>query len=82
MPVVMIPIHFDRDPNDKRQSCLRSFAIRPFLTNDFMTGLPAIPGRDLPEKVWQLSPSRLLECVFVRSGFMKVVRLFSRRYLV
>lgn len=51
MPVVMVPVHFDRDPNDRKQSCLRSFVLRPFLTSDFMTGLAALPGRDLPEEV-------------------------------
>jgi GMP synthase (glutamine-hydrolysing) len=27
----------------------RSIAIRPFITNDFMTGRPAVPGQDMPE---------------------------------
>lgn len=51
MPVVMIPIHFDRDPLERKTSTLRSFVLRPFLTNDFMTGTAALPGRDIPEKV-------------------------------
>ncbi|VDK47115.1 unnamed protein product, partial [Cylicostephanus goldi] len=54
MPVVMIPIHFDRLPNEVN-SYKRSFVLRPFITSDFMTGLAALPGRDIPEKVWQVS---------------------------
>lgn len=50
MPVVMVPIHFDRDPTERRISTLRSFVLRPFITNDFMTGVAALPGRDIPEK--------------------------------
>ncbi|EJW73675.1 GMP synthase C terminal domain-containing protein [Wuchereria bancrofti] len=50
MPVVMIPIHFDRDPLERRASTLRSFVLRPFITNDFMTGVAALPGKDIPEQ--------------------------------
>lgn len=46
MPVVLIPVHFDRDPALKIPSCSRSVVIRPFLTNDFMTGVPVIPGSE------------------------------------
>ncbi|KIH61758.1 GMP synthase domain protein [Ancylostoma duodenale] len=49
MPVVMVPIHFDRPPNEVN-SYKRSFVLRPFITADFMTGLAALPGRDIPEK--------------------------------
>ncbi|KAK6735709.1 hypothetical protein RB195_018750 [Necator americanus] len=49
MPVVMVPIHFDRPPNEVN-SYKRSFVLRPFITADFMTGLAAIPGKDIPEK--------------------------------
>jgi len=48
MPVVLIPIHFDRDTACRTLSCQRSIVLRPFCTNDFMTGIPAIPGKDLP----------------------------------
>lgn len=48
MPVVLIPIHFDRDAACRTLSCQRSVVLRPFCTNDFMTGMPAIPGKDLP----------------------------------
>lgn len=46
MPVVLIPIHFDRDPANRIPSCQRSIVLRPFITNDFMTGVPAIIGTD------------------------------------
>lgn len=48
MPVVLIPIHFDRDAASRIPSCQRSVVLRPFVTNDFMTGTPAIPGKELP----------------------------------
>lgn len=46
MPVVLIPVHFDRDPALRIPSCSRSIVLRPFLSNDFMTGLPVIPGTE------------------------------------
>uniref|UniRef100_A0A7I4Y1S6 GMP synthase (glutamine-hydrolyzing) n=1 Tax=Haemonchus contortus TaxID=6289 RepID=A0A7I4Y1S6_HAECO len=49
MPVVMIPVHFDRPPTEIN-SYKRSFVLRPFITSDFMTGIAALPGRDIPEK--------------------------------
>ena len=52
MPVVLIPIHFDRDPVNRIPSCSRSIVLRPFDTNDFMTGVPIVPGSDkLPQTV-------------------------------
>lgn len=53
MPVVMIPIHFDRNYQELAAlpSCQRSIVLRPFVTCDFMTGLPAMPGEHIPEKV-------------------------------
>ncbi|KAH9634277.1 hypothetical protein HF086_011537 [Spodoptera exigua] len=39
MPVVMIPIHFDRDAAVRAPSCQRSLVLRPFITSDFMTGV-------------------------------------------
>jgi len=47
MPVVLLPIHFDRSQLERVPSCCRSVVIRPFKTMDFMTGVPAIPGKDL-----------------------------------
>lgn len=46
MPVVLVPLHFDRDPFDRKPSCQRSIVLRPFVTNDFMTGVPVVPGTD------------------------------------
>ncbi|XP_049703918.2 GMP synthase [glutamine-hydrolyzing] isoform X1 [Helicoverpa armigera] len=52
MPVVMIPIHFDRDAAVRAASCQRSLVLRPFLTQDFMTGVAALPGSDaMPQDV-------------------------------
>jgi GMP synthase (glutamine-hydrolysing) len=51
MPVVLIPIHFDRDPLSRVPSCQRSVVIRTFITNDFMTGIPATIGKEIPEEV-------------------------------
>lgn len=51
MPVVSIPIHFDRAADSGVPSCQRSMVIRSFITADFMTGIPATPGKQLPEQV-------------------------------
>ena len=51
MPIVLIPIHFDRDPIDHIPSCQRSVVIRTFITSDFMTGIPATPGKQIPIEV-------------------------------
>ncbi|CAJ0959708.1 unnamed protein product, partial [Mesorhabditis belari] len=50
MPVVMLPVHFDRDPFTQPNSYQHSFCVRPFITADFMTGVAALPGRDIPEE--------------------------------
>jgi len=56
MPVVLIPVHFDRDPINRTPSCRRSVVLRPFITNDFMTGVPAEPGSvQMPLQVSQFS---------------------------
>ncbi|VVC24972.1 Hypothetical protein CINCED_3A007468 [Cinara cedri] len=47
MPVVLIPVHFDRDVAYRHPSCQRSVVIRPFITEDFMTGIPALPGKHI-----------------------------------
>lgn len=60
MPVVLIPIHFDRDAASRIPSCQRSVVLRPFVTNDFMTGTPAIPGKELP-----LHVSLIHICVYI-----------------
>lgn len=53
MPVVLIPIHFDRNPQEilTYPSCQRSVVLRPFVSQDFMTGIPALPGHHLPIEV-------------------------------
>jgi GMP synthase (glutamine-hydrolysing) len=57
MPVVLIPIQFDRENhlNDHVEmtppintSCQHSVVLRTFLTKDFMTGRPAVPGETFP----------------------------------
>ncbi|EKX49437.1 hypothetical protein GUITHDRAFT_157428 [Guillardia theta CCMP2712] len=44
VPVVIFPASFGTKGN-------RSIAIRPFITRDFMTGKPAVPGQELPFEV-------------------------------
>ena len=53
MPIVLIPIHFDRDIHHcpVMPSCQRSIVIRTFITSDFMTGIPATPGQHWPKQV-------------------------------
>jgi len=41
VPVVLFPVAFDGGAQ-------RSIGIRAFITRDFMTGKPALPGHDLP----------------------------------
>ncbi|XP_030758663.1 GMP synthase [glutamine-hydrolyzing] isoform X2 [Sitophilus oryzae] len=53
MGVILIPLHFDRDQALRIPSCQRSVVIRPFCTQDFMTGRAAVPGKDLPIDVVQ-----------------------------
>jgi GMP synthase (glutamine-hydrolysing) len=52
VPVILFPVEFDaknnneegsRDSNGKRSICIRTF-----ITNDFMTGVPAHPGKTFP----------------------------------
>lgn len=47
MPIVIVPVHFDRDPTQHQPSCQRSIVIRTFLTHDFMTGIAAQPNKHL-----------------------------------
>lgn len=51
MPVVLVPVHFDRDPVKRHASTKRSVVIRTFKTQDFMTGVPARPNKDIGENV-------------------------------
>ncbi|TSK38418.1 GMP synthase [glutamine-hydrolyzing] [Bagarius yarrelli] len=50
MPVILVPLHFDRDPLQKQPSCRRSVVIRTFITSDFMTGIAATPDNHFPEE--------------------------------
>ena len=51
MPVILVPVHFDRDVVRRQASTKRSVVLRTFKTHDFMTGVPAKPGKDIPEAV-------------------------------
>uniref|UniRef100_UPI001939C642 GMP synthase [glutamine-hydrolyzing]-like n=1 Tax=Styela clava TaxID=7725 RepID=UPI001939C642 len=51
MPVVLVPLHFDRDMMIRSPSCQRSVVLRPFVSNDFMTGVAVTPGIHLPEEI-------------------------------
>ncbi|CDW53596.1 GMP synthase (glutamine hydrolyzing) [Trichuris trichiura] len=60
MPVVLLPIHFDRcEGIQKSPSFKWSICLRPVITSDFMTCLPAYPGNHIPEEVNNLSASML-----------------------
>lgn len=48
VPVILFPIDFD---SESLNSNKRSIAIRTFITNDFMTGTPAIPGINLIKRI-------------------------------
>jgi len=41
-PVILTPANFGKEG-------YRSIVLRPFVTRDFMTGLPAVPNQDLPQ---------------------------------
>jgi hypothetical protein len=74
MPVILLPLHFDRDQALRIPSCQRSIVLRPFCTRDFMTGMPAVPGKQLPLDVGSVSlvASATLTCVI--SGGAENVR--------
>ena len=73
MPVVLIPVHFDRDtaPSIMRMpSVLRSVVLRPFVTNDFMTGVAATPAVHIPIEVhFETVHSHLTLLSFLLSTF-------------
>ena len=68
MPIVLIPVHFDRDPIDHIPSCQRSVVIRTFITCDFMTGIPATPGKQIPVEVMISLYILLQVCLCCRGG--------------
>lgn len=53
VPVISFPVHFGMPGN-------RSIAIRTFITNDFMTGVPATPGIQLPMEALQKMVDKVL----------------------
>lgn len=53
VPVVLFPVPFGVTGN-------RSIGIRTIITKDFMTGIPALPGRELPVAVLQEMVDRIL----------------------
>ncbi|VDD83177.1 unnamed protein product [Mesocestoides corti] len=71
MPVILIPVHFDRDPANMMgaSSILRSVVLRPFVTSDFMTGLAAKPGVDLPLEVVE----KMVEAAAAVPGISRVL---------
>ncbi len=51
MPVVLIPVEFDKQSHTDNQGegfHSHSIVLRTFLTKDFMTGRPALPGETFP----------------------------------
>lgn len=53
VPVISFPVNFGIEGN-------RAIGIRTFITNDFMTGSPAVPGKDIPEEVLDIMVDRIL----------------------
>jgi len=53
VPVILVPLPFGKTGG-------RSIVIRTIITNDFMTGVPAIPGKDLAESTLQRMDERIL----------------------
>lgn len=79
MPIILVPLHFDRDPLSHQPSCQRSVVFRPFVTSDFMTGIAAIPGKHIAEEVRQiLDPFNLGNLIKFFSG---QVCIFMESYL-
>ena len=64
MPVVLIPIHFDRDVASRQPSCQRSVVLRTIITQDFMTGIPATPNKHIPLDVSTMAFMPLIISLF------------------
>jgi GMP synthase (glutamine-hydrolysing) len=62
VPVVSFPVHFGKPGS-------RSIGIRTFITNDFMTGVPAVPGKQIPFKALD----EIVERVLSVPGISRVV---------
>mmetsp|Transcript_1641 Transcript_1641/g.2050 ORF Transcript_1641/g.2050 Transcript_1641/m.2050 type:complete len:643 (+) Transcript_1641:32-1960(+) len=56
LPVILFPCDFGIEGG-------RGVAIRTFITNDFMTGVPARPGKHLPESVLNTMNAKILKNV-------------------
>ena len=56
VPVILFPANFG-------VAGMRSVCIRTFITNDFMTGVPAWPGRSIPAEAVELMVERILRQV-------------------
>lgn len=54
VPVILLPLHFG-------QKGARAIAIRTFITNDFMTGVPALPGKEMPVVALNEMVTRILK---------------------
>uniref|UniRef100_A0A915J1D4 GMP synthase (glutamine-hydrolyzing) n=1 Tax=Romanomermis culicivorax TaxID=13658 RepID=A0A915J1D4_ROMCU len=71
MPVVMLPVHFDRPPNHPdHPSVRRSICLRPFSTRDFMTGSAIQPSSSRSSLISQkfvttVTEQLLRECPYV-----------------
>jgi GMP synthase (glutamine-hydrolysing) len=63
VPVISFPVTFG-------QSGQRAIGIRTFITNDFMTGVPALPGQEIQEDIIREMVERVLAEV---SGISRVV---------
>ncbi|MEJ1277580.1 guanine monophosphate synthetase [Cricetulus griseus] len=73
MPVILTPLHFDRDPLQKQPSCQRSVVIRTFITSDFMTGIAATPGNEIPVEVGYTSSCSILSDKFQFPSYLRVI---------
>ncbi|KZS01492.1 putative GMP synthase [Daphnia magna] len=69
MALVLIPFHFYRDSSQRIPSCQQSVVVRPFLSQDFLTGLNAIPDTHLPQEV----VDKMVEAVLIVPGITRVL---------
>jgi GMP synthase (glutamine-hydrolysing) len=54
VPVVLFPVNFGKEGK-------RSIGIRTFITNDFMTGVPAFPGKEMPLQALEEMVERIIK---------------------
>ncbi|KAH9393117.1 hypothetical protein TYRP_006228 [Tyrophagus putrescentiae] len=62
MPIILIPIHFDREvvTTYNYPSCRHSVVISTFITtDDFATGVPAIPNQQIPFKFFKETAEKI-----------------------